>query len=154
MPRWTKTTLKERLVAKAKANPDTGCWDWTASKSKGYGQIMVGEKPQRAHRVSFEIFRGEVPDDLHVCHRCDNRACINPEHLFLGTNADNTADKVAKGRQHRLRGTAHGMAKLTEADVLTIRSATHATDPELAARYGVGPEAISAVRHRRNWKHI
>jgi hypothetical protein len=149
-----KMTLKERLLSKAAPNSETGCWDWIASKCKGYGQIMVGKKMQRAHRVSFEIFCGPIPDQLHVCHRCDNRICINPDHLFLGTNADNTADKVTKGRQHRLRGTAHGMAKLTEADVLAIRAENSATAPDLASKYGVSPEAISAIRHRRNWKHI
>jgi hypothetical protein len=149
-----KTTLKERLLAKAATGGENECWNWLASTSKGYGQIMVGQKPQRAHRVSFEIFHGPIPNDLHVCHRCDNKLCINPSHLFLGTNADNTADKVSKNRQHRLRGIAHGGAKLTDADVLAIRARIGAPAPEVGRLYGVGPEAILAIWHRRNWKHI
>jgi hypothetical protein len=149
-----KTTLKDRLLAKAATGGSDECWNWLASKSKGYGQIMVGPKPQRAHRVAFEVFHGPIPHDLHVCHRCDNKLCINPAHLFLGTNADNVSDKVSKNRQHRLLGTSHGRAKLTEAEVLEIRARIGVSAPEIGRLYGVGPEAIHAIWHRRNWKHI
>ena len=93
---------------------------WTASKfvSGGYGQLMVysvSKMPLRAHRVSWELFRGAIPDGLHVLHRCDNPACVNPEHLFLGTATDNMADKYRKGRQARGEGVAR--PKLTEAKV-------------------------------------
>ena len=82
----------------------TACHQWTAYTLKGYVQIGVGAKMEGSHRVSYEVYRGPIPDGLHVLHTCDNPACVNPDHLWLGTNQDNIDDMVAKGRQVSANG--------------------------------------------------
>jgi hypothetical protein len=149
-------SVKPRLLARVSVCAETGCWNWPISKNKRYGQISVGKKMRLAHRVSYELHCGPITDGLHVCHRCDNPACINPEHLFLGTQAENMADRNAKGRQARLRGAVNGRAKLSEADVLAIRAglAEGVSQRKLAARHGVHPKQISRIRSGGGWSHL
>ena len=135
----------------------SGCREWRASTVYGYGQVrLVGKNNRysRAHRAAYQLFVGPIPVGLCVCHKCDNRSCVNPEHLFLGTSQENTADKVAKGRQNHSEN--HGRAKLSREDVEAIRAAprTHGSGVALAKKYGVTPQAIVLVRKRRNWTHV
>lgn len=96
--------LRTKFLNKVKRK--RGCWEWLGSKINGYGQFYYEGKNYRAHRLSYKIFIGPTPDDLFVCHKCDNPGCVNPKHLFLGTNSDNQKDCVAKGR-HKYAARTH-----------------------------------------------
>jgi hypothetical protein len=143
---WSKATIT--------ANPEK-CWNWTAYKVKrGYGRIRLGDKSHLAHRVAYYLTYGEYPEDLLVCHSCDNPACINPNHLFLGTTLDNVTDKMQKGRHDPSRGEKNGLAKLTWDKVRMIRSqyATgQFTQKQLAQHYGIGKSVLSRVVRNEMW---
>jgi len=148
--------MLDRFMDKVSPEPNSGCWLWTGCVNQdGYGQILSGRSPKGAHRVSYLLFRGEISQGLHVCHKCDVPSCVNPEHLFLGTPADNAADKVRKGRQQRLsfKGEMNGCAKLTENDVRAIRS-SNLKGIELSKMYNVARGVISEIRSRKAWKHV
>ena len=103
--RWTKPrkSAVERFETMYIPEPNSGCWLWLgAMVPDGYGSFGIStNKTIKAHRFSWKVFNGDIPYDMHVLHRCDNRACVNPDHLWLGTNADNVAGRVAKDRSHR-----------------------------------------------------
>lgn len=139
----------------AKVTPDGECWRWTAFKNwDGYGVFGIGKKAVSAHRVSYTLFIGEIPLGLCVLHTCDNPWCVNPRHLYAGTQLQNIRDRVTRGRSGSLRGEAHGRAKLTASDVETIRAeiAGGAVQRRLAERYGVTPTTILGIKKRRIWK--
>lgn len=144
-----------RFYSKFRFDPSTECWIWTAGKHDGvYGGFQF-EVWTYAHRASWMIHKGPIPENLLVCHHCDNTLCVNPDHLFLGTDQDNTLDCMAKGRYVVMKGESNGCSKLTEKEVLEIRDlAKHLTHAELGRRYGVTGEAVSLIVHRKNWKHI
>lgn len=132
--------------------PELGnCWEWTGSlRPNGYGQY--GKKRLKAHRVAWEITYGEMPKEF-VLHKCDNPKCVNPEHLFLGTQQTNMDDKVSKGRQNK--GETSYLHKLTDKEVVEIRyryENEKITQRELGIEYGVTQSAISDVTRRKNWK--
>ena len=151
------TTLMDRFRAKVEF-PGTkgGCWEWRGARnSRGYGQILVNGKTTSAHRVSFCIYRGE-PGEMHVLHRCDNRGCVNPQHLFLGTHTDNMRDMTAKGRHGRYEGERHHSRKLTEDGVRELRRlhAEGTTYTALAAQFGMSINQARRVALRMTWKHV
>ncbi len=131
---------------------DTPCHIWQGVLDAwGYGRSPMRDRMRRprAHRLAWTVVNGPIPGDLRVLHHCDQPACVNVEHLFLGTDADNMADMVAKGRQ--AKRARNGNARLTEADIAAIRAATGVAYPELAARFGVSRSHISDIRCGRAW---
>lgn len=160
-----RRTLQERFSEKVSPEPMSGCWLWTgAADPNGYGHIRAGGKkmPQvGAHRVAWELANGTIPDGLFVCHRCDNPACVNPAHLFLGTSGDNMRDKVRKGRcgdtrAHRVaRGSGHHKAKLNEETVVDVKrllSEGRLTQKEIGRRFGISQTAVHYINIGRNWR--
>lgn len=154
---WAKVRKDGRI------HPTLGqCWRWVASKLKaGYGQCSMGGKVHTAQRVSWTIHFGAIPEGKCVLHRCDNPECIRPDHLFLGTHADNTADKVSKGRHDWVPhiGQNNGNSKLVDKDVMEIRRRYRSRHPRngkaaLAREFKVSTMMIHYIIIRRNWKHI
>jgi len=149
---------KERFFAKISTTPtDLGCLEWAASiNGKGYGQIRIFGKTFAAHRVAYSLYYGTDPSGLHVLHSCDNPSCCFGGHLFLGTNADNVADKVRKGRAKGMPGVLNSKAKLTETDVSEIRRlrASGMIARCIAEQFNVGRSMVSHITNRRFWKHV
>ena len=136
----------------SKVQKTDSCWNWTAQCGRsGYGQFRFNDYPHQAHRVAWILSYGPIPPEKFVCHRCDNRKCVNPEHLFLGTCADNLADMAAKGRS--TRGTKSASAKLTEQDVRDIRNYYQAgqSQRQIAAQFGVSSHAIYSILAGKTW---
>jgi hypothetical protein len=153
-----RTTVKERLLRGCVPEPNTGCWLWTRTQHRqGYGSLWVSGAMQYAHRVAFCEFLGD-PGTLNVLHRCDVPACINPDHLFLGTHADNMQDMVRKGRSRPsgARGEQCGRGVLTEAVVGRLRAlvASGTSIAEAARIEAVKYRTAVAAVHGRNWRHL
>jgi len=155
--------VEERFWAKVSRGDGDACWTWTAAVwGNGYGCFRMEGRPASAHRVSWSFTNGAIPDGAHVLHRCDNRRCVNPAHLFLGTHADNMRDMAAKGRATGWPPSAraripHGSrvktSKLTESDVAEIRELmkSGARGTDVARRYGVTHSVIYRIRNGRSW---
>ena len=131
----------------------SGCWEWQDSLINGYGRFKLECKFNMSHRVSYEIHYGPIPSGMHVLHKCDNRKCVNPDHLFIGTNYDNVKDKVAKNRQSRIFGNKNINSKLTEQAVLEIRNSNE-TQENLAKKYNIHHTTIGRIKNRKIWPHI
>ena len=140
---WARRgTTEDKFWARVEKGPD--CWQWLGAISTwGYGFFRVDGKTRHAHRVSWEMHNGPIPEGLWVLHHCDNPPCVNPDHLFLGTAKTNVADMIAKGRRGhmrpRLRGEQHHAAKLSDAQVDEIRAALARGEIHrlIAARFGI-----------------
>lgn len=145
------------------------CWNWTMKLNEtGYGQVTIFGKCEPAHRVSYEMFVGDIPENYDIRHKCDNRRCVNPEHLEVGTRQQNINDKVERNRQakgkalaeaqskNRAKGEAHGTAKLTEVDVVEMRLLYDFGESKqnLLTKYGISTSQLNSILARRLWKHV
>jgi hypothetical protein len=153
-------TLEERFWPKVNKQTLNGCWEWTAAKyPAGYGVIgfVKPASPRPAHRVAWELVNGPIPEGLFVCHKCDNRACVNPDHLFLGTQKQNLADMAVKGRGTKSnRGEGSARSKLTTEQIIEIRrlSAEGISRAELGRRFGMRATSISRIVLRKRWWNV
>lgn len=161
----TPPTLKDHFMSFVTPEPNSGCWLWTggtnASASRGYGVFFFRKKSSQAHRVSYTLFRGEIPEGMHACHKCDVRLCVNPDHIFIGTRSDNMRDCVAKGRlsHNSPRGILNKRAarKLSDEQILEVFSLINQnslSNQAIARRFGMCPEAIRKIRIGRAWAHF
>lgn len=155
--------VAERIKLNVTVRPFSGCWEWKGSKKNGYGHTIIGSrtngtrKTVPAHRLSYETFVGLIPEGMEVCHKCDNPCCVNPDHLFVGTRQDNIDDREVKGRNRPQKGSRNGMAKLTEATVMTARFERHqhgTSYQKLADKYGVSKRTMQNAVKGRTWTHI
>jgi DNA-binding XRE family transcriptional regulator len=139
-----------------KSGGPAACWTWLAARNKGgYGKFWDGGKLVYARRHAYGLGHGPILGGLCACHKCDNPACCNPDHIFLGTNFDNASDMTKKGRDRKASGERNGRAKLAGAQVDEIRAAYAAggvTQVELGRRFGVRQTAISSIVRGKNWK--
>lgn len=152
-----KFTDAELIKRHSTVDPATGCWLWTADASNRWGYGRVSHRLERlAHRLSYSAFRGQIPMGQKVLHRCDVPRCVNPEHLFLGTNIDNMRDMQSKGRTRGnagKRGESNALAKLTTAAVEQIRSTSivRGSITALARQHGVSRRAINFALRGETW---
>jgi hypothetical protein len=158
--KYTAKTIDLFWSKVLKGNPDE-CWEWIGAKfPQGYGLMAIGGRPPKgkhikAHRISYEINIGEIPDGMIICHKCDNPPCVNPNHLFLGTYQDNSDDKISKHRGKWLSGEDNASHKLTQSQVEEIRRlyiprivSTH----KLAKQFGVDQQVIWSIVNYKTWK--
>jgi hypothetical protein len=154
-------SLAERLAETSIPEPNSGCWLWLGALSQGYGRLciskcMSGRKHMAAaHRISWQVHRGPIPAGIDVCHKCDNPACVNPDHLFLGTRRDNMIDCKVKGRlkmPQKKYGADHPGAKLTVDEVRSVRARRARGQCSAVAReFGVSPRTVDRIWRGESW---
>jgi Helix-turn-helix domain of resolvase len=147
--------ISDRIMQKVEMDPNSGCWLWCAClTSTGYGKIGRSKKegPGLAHRESYRCFVGDLSEEDCVLHRCDTPACVNPNHLFLGSRSDNASDMVGKGRQYR--GSRHWSAKIDESDVENIRSfySNGSKVEDLAKAFDISESSIYRITSGAGWR--
>ena len=151
-----KLTPRERFLAKVCPERNGGCWLWRGMVvGSGYGMVRFERKMYPAHRLAWKLFRGEIAPGLVVCHKCDVRTCVNPEHLFLGTHAENMKDMKEKGRSPH--GDGHSRSKLTAKNVRRIKTMLAAGQmrmSEIARAFGVTHGTIDCIAKAKTWRHV
>ncbi len=150
-------SIKERFDSKWTPEPYSGCWLWIGSArnvhpaKRVYGEFVYRKKHFLAHRASWILHKGDIPVKINVLHRCDTTLCVNPVHLFLGTQADNVDDRVRKSRS--AIGERVGRAKLTKSKVLLIKSEIDSLR-NIASKYGIGQTQVWNIKNGQTWRHL
>lgn len=147
--------LAERIPGKWKYNPANGCWEWRGAPDiSGYGRIWRDGRSEQAHRAAWLVFKGPLPEEACVLHRCDNRRCVNPDHLFIGDRGTNNTDRAAKKRSYI--GPKSWSSKLDAAKVVAIRESLAAgeTRRAIAMKFAVSPSAINDIALGKTWRHV
>ena len=150
------TSDRARFDAFVAPVPEAGCWLWTGPAHRsGYGRFQINGRPQRAHRVSFAMAKGAIPQGMGVCHKCDTPACVNPDHLFLGDQAANIRDAYAKGRVTTTAASRvpRGSRKLTDEQVQSVLASSE-RQSVLAARFNVDKSVIRLIRRRQTYQWV
>lgn len=159
-PNFGKTIL-ERFHQKYTINKN-GCWEWNEKDLRGkrrgdYGVLKINQKRISAHRLSYMIYKGNIPDEMLICHTCDNTKCVNPNHLFKGTHIDNMRDKINKNRSNNIKGEMISVSKLKEKQVLEAREEYNNSDisiRQLSKKYNISPSSMRDIIMKIAWKHI
>lgn len=151
-----RISLKDNFERSYIINKNTGCWEWQKNRDKkGYGTIgsHIGDKriTKFAHRVSYELYKGEIPINMIVCHACDNPGCVNPDHLWIGTHQDNINDKIKKNRG--LFGSKHQNSKLTEEQIIKIRKEKLSIN-DIAKKYRIHYNTAYDIINFKSWSHV
>ena len=150
--KFRASSLAEIDRFEMKFNKTSSCWEWAASiGSAGYGHFWFRGRPRPSSQVSYMLYIGEIPDGLCILHKCDNRKCVNPDHLFVGTVAENSADMVSKGRQ--AKGESVAASKLTEKQVLEIRNDPR-SQRKIGLDYGVSHTTVCDIKSGAAWSHV
>lgn len=138
----------------SKENHPNGCWIYKVGKR--YGKMKIGDKCISAHRFSYEFHKGKIEEKMVICHTCDNKLCVNPNHLFIGTQKDNIQDMLSKDRANRPKGSRHHWSQLNEKQVLEIKERLYKYEgvTQLAKEFGVSHCVVEQIRIRKSWKHI
>jgi len=153
---WSGFAMSAKKELEWEVDGQTGCWNVTSHclNMNGYAVLCRDGKEQLAHRWMYEQMKGTVPPDKCVCHSCDNPRCVNPDHLWLGTHIDNMQDRERKGRTRWPQGEKHYNAKLTEDQVIYIRSHMEISQTQMARVMGVTQSHVSLIRLRKSWRHL
>ena len=141
-----KQTPREYILTRISIDETSGCWNWTAGIGRGgYGRAKHNRQEYKAHRYSYQVFVGEIPDDKILCHKCDNPRCVNPAHVYVGTHKDNSHDRMARGRYK------NGRTKLAPEDYGEIRILyNEGVGPKaIAAEYGITPSSVYRIIHNQ-----
>ena len=149
--------LSEQFEARVEPDLNSGCWLWSRGQTTdGYGTFQMERRTVLAHRASWAIYRGKLPAGQMVCHRCDTPACVNPSHLFLGSQTENMADMKAKGRADRQFGARNGRAILSDdqaREILDLKGLGFGQRP-IARSYGVSDSTVSRIIRRESFPHV
>lgn len=158
-----KTLTKEQAISKfwsrVRIGEGDGCWEWIGGKGKGYGAQWFSGKLWLAHRLMYVFSKGEIPEGMMVCHSCDNPGCVNPSHLWIGTNSDNQKDASQKGRSNHpdYAGEKNPRSKITEKDVLTIRKLGEEgklSRAEISEMFSLSQSQIDRIIYYQEWKSV
>jgi len=153
----TRLLPKQRFMKYVSLDDANRCWLWTSAMRGGYGVFWLHGHCTSAHRVSWSLHHGPIPADMNVLHKCDTPACVNPAHLFLGTQQDNADDMLAKGRgrydTNPPRGERQWQSKLSAEHIKNIRSDDR-SQIEIAHDYGICPSHVSKIKSRKRWQHL